>query len=282
MERTEEPFFSVVIAVRNGATTLERCLQSIAAQTCTAREVIVIDGASTDGTVDIVRGHPSVVEYWCSEPDHGIPDAWNKGVARARGKWVLFLGADDYFLSSDALARAKRMLEEVQPGAGIAYGQVALVSRSGEVLDHAGRPWEAAGPAFRAQMTLPHQGVFHRRTWFDALGPFDVKLRICADYDFLLRAFQQCEPVFLPGLVVAAAQHGGISSVPANAMTLLREARAAQRKHGMRRVSWPWIVSWAKIRVRQVLWFAVGERNARRCLDCGRRVLGKPPIWTRV
>src|SRR5690606_34585060 len=90
------PRFSVVISVFNGAKTLQKCLDSVAGQTYAARELIVIDGGSTDGTQQILRHNAGRLAYWVSEPDRGTYHAWNKALAQASGDWSCFLGADDY------------------------------------------------------------------------------------------------------------------------------------------------------------------------------------------
>src|SRR5262245_53799273 len=95
------PLVTIIIGVRNGAATLARCLDSIAAQTLTSRETIVMDGASTDGTVGLLKARADV--QWRSEPDRGLYDAWNKALRLRRGAWVLFLGADDCFVDAHVL-----------------------------------------------------------------------------------------------------------------------------------------------------------------------------------
>jgi glycosyltransferase involved in cell wall biosynthesis len=90
---------SVIVAVFNGAKTLQQCIDSVAGQTYPHKELIVIDGGSIDGTREILEGDATKLAYWVSEPDRGIYHAWNKALARARGDWICFLGADDYLWS---------------------------------------------------------------------------------------------------------------------------------------------------------------------------------------
>ena len=85
--------------MRNGAETIQRCLDSVLAQQAGLAEIVVVDGASTDGTVAILERNAKRLASWSSEPDRGICDAWNKALARVRGEWVLFLGADDRLAS---------------------------------------------------------------------------------------------------------------------------------------------------------------------------------------
>src|SRR3990170_1119466 len=99
------PLFTIIVATLNSAHRLPRCIASFAGQTYPRRELIVMDGGSTDGTVDIIRTQGPAVAYWESSPDRGIYHAWNKALAHAHGEWICFLGADDYFWSPTSLSR---------------------------------------------------------------------------------------------------------------------------------------------------------------------------------
>ena len=88
---------SIITAVYNAAPTLEECLLSVRSQSYRDVEHIVIDGGSTDGSVEILQRHSSLLAYWVSEPDSGVFDAWNKGLSMATGEWIAFLGAEDVF-----------------------------------------------------------------------------------------------------------------------------------------------------------------------------------------
>ena len=124
------PVVTVVVAVRNGARSLQRCIVSVAGQTLTAHELIVMDGGSSDGTVEILKANAEKIGYWESSPDRGIFHAWNKAVARARGDWICFLGADDYLWSPDTLEQFYPHLEGALPAHKVVYGTVAVVSRA--------------------------------------------------------------------------------------------------------------------------------------------------------
>ena len=94
-KKSDQPFISIITSTYCAAACLPRVIESIRAQTFDDFEWIVIDGASTDDTVDILRQNEDVIDYWMRESDKGIYDAWNKGLPHVRGTWVLFLGADD-------------------------------------------------------------------------------------------------------------------------------------------------------------------------------------------
>lgn len=91
------PIVSIIVSVLNGKTTLQQCIDSVERQTYPNRELIVIDGGSRDGTLELLAENGGKISAWVSAPDRGIYNAWNKGLALAQGKWICFLGADDFF-----------------------------------------------------------------------------------------------------------------------------------------------------------------------------------------
>ena len=97
MREQSQPLFTIIIAVFNGAKTLQQCIDSVAQQSYPNKQLIIIDGGSTDGTVELLQANDQSISYWVSEPDAGIYNAWNKGLKQANGEWICFLGADDYF-----------------------------------------------------------------------------------------------------------------------------------------------------------------------------------------
>ena len=117
---------TVILAVLNASNTLERCLQSILKQTYQHKEIILVDGGSTDGTLSILDAYGDKLTYWESKPDRGIYHAWNKALKHARGDWICFLGADDYFWSNNVLADlAPHLIRATNSGIRIVYGQAA-------------------------------------------------------------------------------------------------------------------------------------------------------------
>jgi len=99
--QTVPPKVTIITAVYNGASLLQETIQSVIDQSSDDMEFLVIDGGSTDGTLDILRRYDAVLDLWVSEPDNGIYDAFNKGVALAKGEWVIFLGAGDRLFDRD-------------------------------------------------------------------------------------------------------------------------------------------------------------------------------------
>lgn len=274
------PLVSVIVAVYNGEATLEQCLDSIVRQTYANVELIVVDGGSQDGTLDIVRNKRAHIADWLSEPDRGVYDAWNKGLKRIHGDWVCFLGADDFFWSENVLERMAASLVLLPAEVRIAYGQVMLLSQSGKPLYPIGEPWPAIKERFKQVMCIPHPGLMHRRSVFEEKGCFDDSFKIGGDYELMLRELLDADASFIPDLVTVGMRQGGISSVPENAIDAMKEARRAQAMHGLNRPGAFWLAALARVYFRMLLWRLVGERNARRFIDFGRRLKGLPPYWT--
>jgi glycosyltransferase involved in cell wall biosynthesis len=261
---------------------LSHCIDSVAGQAYPYKELIIIDGGSSDGTVQLLEANTQKISYWSSEPDRGIYQAWNKALLRARGEWICFLGADDLLWDATVLARISEQLRGLSPSIRVVYGQNMLINGRGESLYPMGAPWQTLKGKFRTSMCLPHPGMMHHRSLFEQHGPFDESFRIAGDYEMLLRELNHADALFIPNLIVAGVRQGGISSNPSSALLVLSEARRAQRIHGQRFPPLPWMWSMIKVYLRLLLWNVFGERLARSTLDLGRRMLDQPRHWTKT
>lgn len=232
MKNKPMPLISVIVAVLNGAEILEQCIESVNGQTYTNKELIIIDGGSNDGTVDLLKANDDKVSYWISEPDSGIYSAFNKGLVQAKGEWICFLGADDYFWDSQVLARMSDYLMKLPPIICVAYGQVMVVNAGGEKICLLGEPWGKTEDRFRQILLyMPHQGVMHRRILFEQHGQFDEFFRITGDNELLLRELKTADAFFIPDIVIAAMRQGGISSEINNFLVVMRETRRIAKIH---------------------------------------------------
>lgn len=280
---SSSPVISIVVATYNNHTTLQQCIDSVVRQTYPHKELIVIDGGSSDGTVDLLKANQQAIAYWVSEPDRGIYHAWNKAVLRARGEWICFLGADDFIWDECVLARIAGQLVSLPPKIRVVYGQIMLLNGRGEQLYAVGGPWERLKKRFQNSMCIPHPGMMHRRSLFEQYGGFDESFRIAGDYELLLRELKTADAVFVPELVTVGMRQGeGASSHPASTLQVLHETRRAQRMHGQRFPSSIWLFSMMKANLRLLLWQVFGELVARKTLDFGRRIMGQPAYWTRT
>ncbi len=220
------PLLSIVTVNLNDRAGLERTLASVARQTFRDREVIVVDGGSTDGSVDVVRARAAdgLVTDWVSEKDGGVYDAQNKGTARAHGTYCLYLNAGDALASDDALARFFAAGPAVED---LLYGVVVFEEPDGRrrTEETPELTWELL-----MRTTLPHQSTVIRRSLFERAGPYDTSFRIVADYAFFLKAFVVLGATARHVPVPLAIQVlGGQSSRP-EAFPLLRQERALAKE----------------------------------------------------
>lgn len=215
------PRLTIVIATWNAAATLERCLRSVVAQTFDDWEVVLADGGSTDGTLDIVRDYQAHFAHWHSHADAGIYDAWNQALEHARGEYVCFLGADDAWHDAGVL---RQLFARIGDGEyDLVTGRGLLVDADGQPIEAFGRPWNYRKVGRR--MTICHPGALHRRDLFTRFGRFDTDYRISADYDFLLRLPADLRTLHVDATLVDV-RDGGISRDQRWAM--LRERFRAQ------------------------------------------------------
>lgn len=199
---------SVIVAVKNGADTLQQCIESILSQRSCSVELIIVDGMSTDSTSDIVEAYGKRIAHSIREPDLGIYDAWNKALAVASGQWCAFLGSDDYFIRDDALSALLQSGEQSMRDPVFVYGGVVRVGGNADYVIHP-RPADAVR-FLRSGRMLPHPGSLHRAEALRAIGGFDPSYRIVGDFVAVLRLSSVGEMVRCTELVIAT-RIGGIS-----------------------------------------------------------------------
>jgi glycosyltransferase involved in cell wall biosynthesis len=234
---------AIIIAVYNGAAVINHCLQSIRMQSLRPREVIVVDGNSSDGTQDLVRDNGDIVTTLISEPDGGIYDAWNKGIAKASAEWVMFLGSDDILAQTDTLKSLASFAAREASASALVYGQVEYVDSHGELVERLGDEWSKLRNRMNFEMSLPHPGLLHRRSLFLTHGCFDTSYRIAGDYDLIRRIIKTGDPSFFPGVIVRAGV-GGVSTRPGMILLSIREAgRVIERSDGRRPLRWYWTLA---------------------------------------
>lgn len=220
----ESPLVTVITAVFNGAGTIENCIESVLGQDYPHIEHIIIDGGSTDGTIDVLRQYEGRIARWISEPDSGVYDAWNKGVQLAHGEWVAFLSADDTFLPG--AVRAYMELSVKNPDAEFLSSVVRLEHHGGYTRLF-GESWQWL--RFSKFMCTAHPGSMHKKSLFTHYGLYDTSYKITADYELLLRAGAALRAAFMPTTTVAM-KAGGMS----DSFRALREARRARVETGRR------------------------------------------------
>jgi len=224
---------SVVTVCCNAAATIEDTVRSVADQTYPDVEHIVIDGASTDGTSDIIGKFESNITKWVSEPDQGIYDAMNKGIALASGDVVGFLNADDIYAHPEVLAEVAQALgdESIQA----VYGDVVFVRDDLHTTVRYYRSHRFTAGKLAWGWMPPHPSIFIRKHMFDKYGLFKTNYRIAADYELVTRLFARHKMLsrYMPGVSVKM-RVGGVStrSVKSNYI-LSQEIVRACRENGI-------------------------------------------------
>ncbi|MEX0323550.1 MAG: glycosyltransferase family 2 protein [Puniceicoccaceae bacterium] len=200
---------SIITAALNPGDALETCIESVARQQGLTFEHIVIDGGSTDGSVDLLKGSEYSHLRWISETDSGIADAMNKGAAMGTGRWLYFLQADDALLDSSTLSGLVKEGDKHATGlvaAGIQLGDKPFLNvASGQVKP--GWPLTA-----RFKQAFRHQGLLISRKAWEAVGPYSLNFRITMDFDWMLRAYLQGITSVQVGRELALVSDEGLSS----------------------------------------------------------------------
>lgn len=189
----EVPLFSVITVVYNDVMNIERTICSVLQQQKELFEYIVIDGGSTDGTLEVIKKYSDEIHVLISETDKGIYDAMNKGISFAKGTWVNFMNSGDEFAGNDVL---KRVSEYVIPSSVMCvYGDTKLIFKSGSLLKKSTQAQKGFVPE------AVHQSTFVRVTYMKN-NFFDLKYSLCADYDCM---YTMCVKRKLPVLYVPLA-----------------------------------------------------------------------------
>jgi glycosyltransferase involved in cell wall biosynthesis len=225
---------SVITAVHNNRETISAALDSALGQSGVDIELVVIDGGSTDGTLEVLRSYADRLHVLVSEPDRGIYDALNKGIQRASGEVVGFLHSDDMFADAGVLSRIAAAFAD--PGVGAVYGDLLYVRKDNP--DQVVRYWrsgEFSGRRLGWGWMPPHPTLYIRRHVYEQHGLFDTSFRIAADYDFILRTLGQNRVgvCYIPEVLVKMRVGGASNRSLSNIMRKSSEDLRALRRNGV-------------------------------------------------
>jgi len=211
------PFFTIIVATRNAESCIKKLLTSLCAQKYKNFSVIIQDGISTDGTLEIAKRAQRELSQLTiySAADSGIYDAWNRAIKNVNenlGEWVLFLGADDQLFDETVLERAHFALASQPKFITFGAGALQMISTSGRVLPDIFSPeiyaYERVAPM---RMPVPFLSLFIRNSVFSGVQ-FNTTYRIAGDYDFLLRTWKKRTQGIRLNFVVSYMTLGGIST----------------------------------------------------------------------
>ena len=195
------PLITVITVVFNGEKFLEETILSVINQTYDNVEYIIIDGGSTDSTLEIIKKYEHAIDYWVSEKDKGIYDAMNKGVCLSQGKWVSFLNAADSY-NLEALTHFSHVLKSTHFGLYVA--SCRYLSENEVLYVHHPN-------GFSKNEVLPHPAMISDRNFFSKYGLFDLKFRVFADAVWAIQV-RKSEVVFFDDFVFTSMTYGGVSS----------------------------------------------------------------------
>ncbi|WP_294629928.1 glycosyltransferase family 2 protein [uncultured Bacteroides sp.] len=224
------PRFSVITVTYNAGKVLEDTIQSVISQTYRHLEYIIVDGASKDETLSIVDRYRSRIDIVVSEPDKGLYDAMNKGIALASGDYLCFLNAGDCFHAADTLQQMAHSIHSNELP-DVLYGETAIVDKEGHFvrMRRLAAPEVLTWRSFKAGMLVCHQAFFARRTLAE---PYDLKYRFSADFDWCIRVMKRAHTLHNTHLTVIDYLDEGMTTQNRKA-SLKERFRIMARHYGL-------------------------------------------------
>ncbi len=253
-----KPLVTIITVVYNRSKYLAQTIESILSQSYSNVEYILIDGGSTDGTLDIIQKYEHAIDYWVSEPDSGISDAFNKGLKASTGQWVNFMNCGDSFASADII---QDFADNIDEKADVIFGKANVIDSKGKILLTSGKAFDRK--KFDRGLMIPHQSAFHNRHYFQHYGLFDKQLRLAMVYELLLRK-RPLATVFIDKTFSNMLLGGAHETED---YLRLREARMVKRKHrsdaGRLIIEFDYLYAFGRVLVKRAL-IRIGLRSIAR------------------
>jgi len=228
---SDKPLVSIVTPSFNQAKFLRLTMESVLSQDYPNLEYILMDGGSTDGSLDIIREYEDRLAYWESIPDKGQTDAINKGFAKATGKYLAWLNSDDIY-QPGAIAEAVDYLER-HPPVGLVYGDCAFIDAEGRIIGRFPAAQTDYDRLRRGYVHIPQQSAFFRGDLWRAVGPLDPSFYFAMDYDLWVRLAKKAQLAYLPGHLWASFRlHGDAKTIAADAHCWPEMLRVHYREGG--------------------------------------------------
>jgi glycosyltransferase involved in cell wall biosynthesis len=222
-----KPTLSVITVVYNNVKDIERTMLSVVNQTYPDIEYIIVDGLSTDGTLDIINSYKTKIAKLISEKDQGIYDAMNKGLAAATGDYVIFMNSGDEFFAKDTVANVFSTAQD----ADIYYGETEMIDAEGQSLGRRRHqaPKHFTWRSFNYGMSISHQAIYIRRALTE---PYDSRYQLSADIDWIIRAAKKAKKIVNVNQYVAKYLVGGMSKTK-HRQSLMERFDIMKRYYGL-------------------------------------------------
>jgi glycosyltransferase involved in cell wall biosynthesis len=215
-----QPLVSIITIVYNAKKTLEQTILSVINQSYKNIEYIIIDGGSTDGSIDIIKQYENKITYWVSEKDNGISDAFNKGILQCKGEIVGILNADDWYEKNAVETIIKKYTDDTS----VYCADLNLIDNS----DFPFKKMKSKIWFLDYGMHIMHPSTFVKKSCYDNYGLFDIHLKFAMDYDLLLRLKNNgCKFSYIPNVIVNMRIEGVSSNVRKN----FKEELKVKRRH---------------------------------------------------
>jgi glycosyltransferase involved in cell wall biosynthesis len=255
LNSNHRPLVSIVTPSFNQAAFLEETILSVLNQDYEHLEYIIVDGGSTDGSLEIIQKYADRLAWWVSEPDRGQTDAINKGFARSKGEIFAWINSDDTYLEG-AVAEAEAYLT-ANPDVGAVYGDANLIDENGVVIGKFPARQTNYQQLMRGYVHIPQQATFFRGDLWKKVGPLDPSFFFAMDYDLWVRLSKEAPLVYHPRCWANFRLHGDAKSVESDDRCWPEMVRVYRREGGGR-ISWlalkaflrPLIYGWMPIQIR--------------------------------
>lgn len=281
----EKIIVTIITATYNAQKLISRCIDSVSEQTTEQVEHIIIDGGSDDGTIALIKKKmlekKSKITYFKSEPDNSLYDAWNKGLKKVSGDWVLFLGADDYLDSKYTIEKIISYIDSIEGKYDFIYGRVDYVNDSGGKIYEFGVDLEVAYNNIikKGTMTMPtsHQGILHNAELF-MKREFLLNYHYISDAEFFLFFYNKKQKIKYIPIVISKMQTGGLSNNIKTLPEVLIEQLSIQKKFGLPISIFNKLLNNCRIHIK-IYFYKLPVGLHKKIVSIYRKILNKRKLW---
>ena len=275
------PLITIITSTFNAVSQLPWTIDSIRKQVYPYIQWIIADGASKDGTLELIERNKDIIDVWFSAPDSGIYDAWNKALHYAKGDWVQFIGAGDELAAAETLLQISSILATAHPNHDLVYGRLQFISEKNRMhLEEVGQPWsEMVGKweLFRPKLPV-HPEVFHHHSIFKDEKTFDTRFKVAGDSHLLMRCIKNKPPLYAP-ILIDKMPTGGISGSLENTAKIAKEVRIISKELGFKPPITHILYENFKIYGKNLTLALLPIHVVHKIADCYRKIVGKKPRW---